>query len=117
MSTIKNISELTSASLDNSQEYAKNSWEYYKLKLFLHTAELSTSTVQIGIMTEMGLAMVLLLSISLALFMGEVFGSLSLGFLLVGLFYFFALFLVFLSRKKIERMIITRLSKTILNDD
>ncbi|NAY91750.1 hypothetical protein GTQ34_07465 [Muricauda sp. JGD-17] len=117
MSSSKKISAITSESLENSQEYFKNSWEYYKLKLFLHTAELSTALVKYAILGIFAFIAVVLLSVSLAIFLGQLLSSSSLGFLLTASLFVLLILVVFSIRKKLERYIVKKLAKSILHDD
>lgn len=117
MSSRKSIGHITSTSLENSQEYLRNSWEYYKLKLFLHTAELSTHIVKCGVLAILGISMLFMVSIAFALFLGELLNSLSLGFLIVGLSYSVALLVTYLLRGRIESLVVKGLAKNILEDE
>lgn len=117
MSTTKKITTLTSDTFENSQDYVKNSWEYYKLKAFLHTSELSFSLVKYLLYGFLGLMALFLLSISLALYLGKLFENTVSGFATVGALYLILLFGVFLGRKKLEEKIIIKLSKSLLHDE
>lgn len=117
MSSNKKITSLTADTVDNSQDYVKHSWEYYKLKAFLHTSELSVILVKSLLFGFFGLMALILLSIALALYLTEVFDSAVWGHSLVGVLYLFLMFAVFLSRKKLEEKIIIKLSKSLLHDE
>ncbi len=113
----KKLSTITSESIDNSQEYLKNSWEYYKLKLFLHTAEFSTTIIKYGILSIFGLIALLLFSLALSIYLGNLTESMSLGFLIVGAIYLVFLLLVLVLKNPLETKIIESLSKSILHDE
>lgn len=112
----KKIGTITSESIDNSQDYLKNSWEYYKLKLFLHTAELSTTIIKYGVLSIFGLIALLLFSLALSIYLGNLTDSLALGFVIVGASYVLLLGLVLVLKTPLEGIIIKSLSKSILND-
>lgn len=117
MSSSKNITSLTADTVDNSQDYARRSWEYYKLKAFLHTSELSIILVKSLLYGFFGLMALILLSISLALYLAEAFDNVVLGYAAVGLVYLILLLAVHFSRRQLEKKLITKLSKSLLNDE
>lgn len=117
MESTKKIGTLTTESIDNSQEYLKNSWEYYKLKLFMHSAELTTSILKYSLLGFCVLMGLILSSIALAIFLGSVFENEALGYIAVGTIYFVLMFILFLMRKTIEKIVVLRLSKSILHDN
>ena len=118
MSSIKKIGTVTAESIDNSQEYLKNSWEYYKLKLFMHTAELSLGSVKLAFFSILGIMAIGLFSIALAIYLGTILESPALGYVLTGLLYILIMVVVYaLFKRKVERAIIQKLSKTILRDE
>lgn len=117
MGSTKKITTITADTVDNSQDYLKHSWEYYKLKAFLHTSELSVSLVKWLLYGFFGLMALLLLSIALALFLGEALDNNVLGYGLVGLLYVLLLVGVVLTRKNLEKKIIVKLSKSFLTDE
>ncbi|MER3376561.1 MAG: hypothetical protein RIM83_18120 [Allomuricauda sp.] len=118
MSSLKKIGSVTAESIDNSQEYLKHSWEYYKLKLFMHTAELSIGSVKLVFFSILGMMALGLFSIALAIYLGDVLENLALGYVLTGALYILLMFVAYaLFRKKIEKRIIKKLSKTILRDE
>lgn len=118
MSSIKNIGKVTTESIDNSQEYVRHSWEYYKLKLFMHTAELSIGSVKLAFFSILGIMAVALFSIALAIYLGNVLENRALGYVLTGVLYIVLMFVVYaLFKKKVEKRIIQKLSKTILRDE
>ncbi len=118
MSSLKKIGSVTTESIDNSQEYLKHSWEYYKLKLFMHTAELSIGTVKFVFFSILGMMAIGLFSIALAIYLGNLLENLALGYVLTGTLYIVVMFIVYaFFGKKIEKRIIKKLSKTILRDE
>ncbi|MFD2098158.1 hypothetical protein [Flagellimonas iocasae] len=118
MSSINNIGKVTTESIDNSQEYVKNSWEYYKLKLFMHTAELSIGSVKLAFFSILGMMAVALFSIALAIYLGNILENRALGYALTGILYIILMVVVYtLFKNKVEKRIIQKLSKTILRDE
>jgi hypothetical protein len=118
MSSLKKIGKVTTDSIDNSQEYLKHSWEYYKLKLFMHTAELSIGSIKLAFFSILGIMAIALFSIALAIYLGDVLENLALGYVLTGVLYIVLMFVIYaLFRKKVEKRIIKKLSKTILRDE
>ncbi|WP_299129054.1 phage holin family protein [uncultured Winogradskyella sp.] len=117
MGATKNIGALSAESFDNSQEYVKHSWEYYKLKLFMHSAELTTNIVKLSLYGFFALMGFLLLSLALAIFLGEVLNNSALGYICVGVSYFILIAILYFLRKKIEKFVILKLSKSVFNDE
>ena len=118
MSSLKKIGKVTTESMDNSQEYLKHSWEYYKLKLFMHTAELSISSIKLAFFSVLGLMAMALFSIALSIYLGNLLENLALGYVLTGILYIILMFVAYaLFKKKVEERIIKKLSKTMLRDE
>ncbi|AWX43191.1 hypothetical protein HME9304_00178 [Flagellimonas maritima] len=117
MSSPKKLSTLTSKSFEDSQELIQHSWEYYKLKLFLHVAEFSTNLVKYSLIGSLGLFLLLFLSIALALYIGEAMGNTAIGFVIAALIYGLFLMVIIIMRKKIEKIIVSKLSKSMLHDE
>ncbi|WP_036385742.1 hypothetical protein [Muricauda sp. MAR_2010_75] len=118
MSSLKKIGTVTTESIDNSQEYLKHSWEYYKLKLFMHTAELSIGTVKLAFFSILGMMAMGLFSIALSIYLGNLLENLALGYVLTGVLYIVLMLVIYaLFKEKIEKRIIKKLSKTILRDE
>jgi uncharacterized membrane protein YdbT with pleckstrin-like domain len=82
----------------------------------MHSAELTTSVLKytlLGFCILMGL---ILSSIALAIFLGGVLEDVALGYVAVGAIYFLLIIVLFLTRKKIEKLVLLKLSKSILHD-
>ncbi|OQD42416.1 hypothetical protein BUL40_10835 [Croceivirga radicis] len=113
----KKLGTITSESIDNSQELIENSWEYYKLKLFYHTSEISISFIKYFFVGMLSLLALLFLSVSMALFIGQGLDNSALGYLIVGGFYVLLGLVALPLKKWLEKTIIKKLSKTILRDE
>ena len=84
----------------------------------MHTAELSIGTVKLAFFSIFGVMATALFSFALAIYLGDVLGNLALGYLLTGVLYVVIMVVAYaLFKKKIEKRIIQKLSKTILRDE
>jgi len=92
------------------QDYATKEYEYAHLKLFYHTATLSTIVVKstlFGVFALVGLAF---FSIAMALWIGSLLNSWMLGFLIMGGVFFLGALIIYLMRKRIERYVVQHMS-------
>lgn len=117
MAAEKKISTITTESLDNSQELIQNSWEYYKLKLFYHTSEISISFIKYCMLGIFAIMAAVFLSIGLSIYIGEGVNSSSLGYAIVGGIYILLGMALVPFRGIIEKAIVKKLSKTLLRDE
>ncbi|QOD60293.1 hypothetical protein H9I45_13225 [Polaribacter haliotis] len=110
MSVFESLNNSSDSGVDKGKKYVDATYEYYKLKAF-HILSLSFSTIiklfVIGGLVGTGL---LFASIALAIYLGDIFESLSLGYLTVAGIYFLFGILIFLLRKNIDSKIISNLA-------
>ncbi|MGS4345891.1 hypothetical protein ACKUSY_09960 [Myroides odoratus] len=108
-----NINEIK----EHSEQYVNTSLDYFRLWGFKITAKTAIIFMTIFVVGVFLLLSLLFLSLSIAFAIGEQIGSISLGFLYVGLFYLLISILVFTCRKYIvDRPLIKKLSEAIFNE-
>ncbi len=84
----------------------------------MHTAELSIGSVKLAFFSILEMMAIGLFSIALSIYLGNLLENLALDYALTGLLYLILMFAVYaLFKKKIEKRIIRKLSKTILRDE
>jgi len=111
MEVIDKINKTTNKGADLSKKYIETSLELGKLKIFqLVTVSISTIVKMflIGGFISIGL---IFLAFAFAIFLGNYLNNISLGYLIVGLFFFIISLIIFFLRKKIDKKIIRKMSK------
>lgn len=103
---------------DKFKDFTESSVEYYKLRLFKSAMKGATSLVNLMVFGGIFLFVLFFISAGIALWLGVVYNSPYLGFLIVGGFYavlFF--FIVFFGKGLIEKAILNKFSKLVFDDD
>jgi len=114
----ENLSDNLHHVSDKFKDFTESSVEYYKLRLFKSAMKGSISLVNLMVFGGIFLFVLFFLSAGLALWLGVVYGSPYIGFLIVGGFYailFF--FIIFFGKGLIERTILVNASKLIFDED
>lgn len=111
MSILKSLNYTSENNVDKGKDYVDASYKYYKLKAFQISA-LSLSTILkllfIGSFCVIG---ILFLSVALAIYLGEYFNSIAIGYVIVGALFLGICFVFFLFRKKIDQIVIKKLAQ------
>ncbi|QLE01138.1 phage holin family protein [Galbibacter sp. BG1] len=114
----ENISESANELQKSSKDYINRNIEYYRLSAFKKFTKGTTSMIMFIIIGAVLFGAMLLLTFSLALFIGAWLDNLALGFLLLGIFYILVCFVVYFGfRKTIERKVLIKASKDFFDDD
>ncbi|MBJ2175691.1 hypothetical protein JBL43_15670 [Aureibaculum sp. A20] len=94
----------------NIQSYAKSSEEYIKLKSFKALMIGITFITKLLIISALVGMSLLLLSLALAILLGEILNNLVLGFLIVGLFYALVGLIAYFLRNKLNAPLLKKFS-------
>lgn len=92
------------------QQYATKEYEYAQLKFFYQASALSTAVAKYTLIGVFVLIALGFLSIAMALWIGSLLDSWTLGFVIVGGVFLLCTLAIYLMRKRIERYIIRRMS-------
>lgn len=110
MGIFKTLDESSSSIKDIAEKYVQASQKYLKLKIFQQlTLSLSLIIKFFAIGSFIFMAF-LFIAIAAAIALGNAFGSITIGCLIVGLFFITFALVVYLCRKSIERKIIKTIS-------
>ena len=112
MGVIDSLEQTSGEAISSGEEWLKASKRYYELRVFKQLALGATSLFKLFTIGSVILLGFLFLTISVALWLGDYFGSLVHGFLITGGGIMFTALILFLSRKGFEKRIIKQLSKT-----
>lgn len=110
MEVIEKINKTTNKGADFSKKYIEASYQHGKLKIFQLVAISISATVKmflVGGLISIGL---FFLAFASAIFLGNYFNNISLGYLIVGLFFLIGSILIFSLRKKIDKKIVQKMS-------
>jgi ABC-type multidrug transport system fused ATPase/permease subunit len=115
MNVFESISNSSDRAKESTQEYAKTSLEYFKLKTFhitAYTVSLLSKLLLIGSFFAIGFVFIAIFS---ALALGKYFNDVSFGYLIIGvLFLIIGLFAYFL-KKFIDKMVIKGIAKKLFD--
>lgn len=89
-------------SFQKTQEYVETQLELFKLKAIAKSARIAGALVLDSTKLLLSLIIVFFLSLALGFFLGELFGSYALGFLLTGLLFILVLVIVKVKEPKLE---------------
>ena len=112
MSVFDSLNETSNDAIDRGERYLHATRNYFKLKLFQQislSVNIVTLIVLVGGSIFLGL---IFFSIAGAILLGKILDSLPLGYLLVGLIFLLIGFVLYLLRKKIESIVIKKVSNT-----
>ncbi|MEC4113232.1 hypothetical protein [Myroides pelagicus] len=109
-------SEMTNIK-ENSEEFIQSTLEYYRLWGFKVSVKAGTIFMTLLLVALFSMMAMLFISLFAAYAIGEMCGSLSVGFLIVGLVYILVTILAYACRRSIvERPFIKKLSEIVFND-
>lgn len=110
MEFFENLNEASEKLGDAGKIYVEKSQEYYKLKIFQQVSESISMITKIVIIGGLLFTALIFLAFALAIFLGDYFGSTSVGYLITaGLIILLAL-IFYVNRRKIDNIVIRRLS-------
>ena len=112
MSILQSLDDTTNKATKSGEDYINKTRKYYELKVFQQLTILSSYVLKIAIVGSLSVLGLIFLAISGAAALGSYFESTALGYLSMGLIFFIIGFIIYLSRKSIDRLIIQKLSKT-----
>lgn len=115
MSVFENINNTTEKATNIGERYIKSSHQYFKLKIFQQltlSLSLMAKILAVGVFLFAGLVF---LSVAASIELGEVVGSYSQGFLLVGLIYIVLAVLIYILRAKFNTFIIKKAGSSFFN--
>lgn len=102
---------------ENIQAFAQSNAEYYKLQIFKSSAKGGSALVRFVLLFIFGLLAIVLLSVALAIVIGEALENASAGYFIVGGFYVLLCILVLVFGKKpLDKLFLTKLSKAFFGD-
>ncbi len=117
MSVINSIQQTSEKAIEKSEEFIKNSENYYKLKIFqVLTSSLSLvfNFAMVGIFM---LIAFIFLAVATSSIIGKALNNPFLGYVSVAIIFFLFAILAYSGRKKIENLVIQNLSKKYFDDE
>lgn len=113
MAIFESIDQTTDQAISKSEAFIRNSEAYYELKLFQMLSSSLALLVKFTIIGALSLIALVLLSISLSSYLGQLLGSIGLGYSITAMIYVLLAFVVYRLRVTIENRIIRLLSQKI----
>lgn len=112
MSVLNSLNETSHDAIDRGERYLNASKDYFKLKIFQQVSlsvNIVTLIVLVGGAVFIG---IIFFSLAGAIAIGNALGSMYLGYVIVGGIFVLMALIFFLLRKKIENIVISRVSNT-----
>lgn len=104
--------EFTSESpAEVGKKYVEKTIHYYKLKLLKSITEDVSSLIKIVLVGLLSTIILIFLSISLAIYLGNLLSNNAIGYLIVSGIYLIILLLIVAIRKKIEKRVLLKMNK------
>lgn len=100
-----------SSAVEVGQKYVEKTIHYYKLKLLKSITEDISSFIKIVLIGLLSTLILIFLSISLAIYLGDLLANSALGYLLVSSIYILILLILIAVKKKIEKRVLLKMNK------
>lgn len=113
MAILESLDHTTDTAISKSEEFIRNTEKYYELKLFQMLSSSLSLLLKFSLIGALSLIALILLSMALANYIGEYFGSVIIGYGVTALVFIGLALLVFSFRHHIENKIIKLLSTAI----
>ncbi|TPN84440.1 hypothetical protein [Aquimarina algicola] len=111
MGVLKAIQETSDKALNSGEAYIKVSQEYYRLKAFQQLARAFSFLSKLAVIGGLFFLALIFLTVSTAIWLGELIGSVSLACMLISTGLFLCTLLLYFTRKQIDKIIIRKMSK------
>ncbi|GAA4271991.1 hypothetical protein U6A24_10810 [Aquimarina gracilis] len=115
MGVIESINKTSNKALDCGETYAKVSQKYYKLKVFQLLTRAFSFLSKLAILGGLLFLGLIFLTVSGAIWLGQVIGSIALACLLMAGLFFLCTLLGYFLRRHIDKNIIKKMSKEFLD--
>lgn len=112
MNIFESINESTTDVVKSGEDYIRRSEEYLKLKIFQQLSLSFSMLIKLAMVGGFVFLGLIFLAIAGAMALGNLLGNVSLGILLVGLILLFFAAIAFILRKRIDKTIIIKFSKS-----
>ena len=116
MSLFGSFNETTDKATDIGEEYLNTSREYFKLKLFKQLVIVLSYLSKLVVYGILGTLVIIFISISAAIAIGNSVGSSALGFLIMGGILILLTLIALALSKNIDNSIIKKLAKKFFNN-
>ncbi len=113
----KKVSTLFEEMKDDLADYVSNRLRLFKLQTYAKTSKSGASLIYTIVAILLILFALNLVFITLAIFLGEILGSMALGFAIVSLFAIVVVTIIIMTRKSIRRGLTNRIVSSLMNDD
>ena len=111
MSVFDSLHETSNEAVDRGEKFVRTTKDYYKLKLFLKVSRSTNNLARYFVVGIFVSSALMFFSIALALFLGNMVDSISLGFVFVGLIYLLMALVGYMLRDTLKTQILKILSK------
>lgn len=111
MSVTSSISDTNEKALEVGERYLDSTVKYYKLKLFKNLSISVSMAFKGMVIGGFALSGILMLSIALAILIGEATGSYAMGFAIIATAFIALAIISFLLKEKITKMVLKKMSK------
>lgn len=113
----KKVGTLFEEMKDDLADYVSDRLRLFKLQTYAKTSKSGAALIYTIVAILLVLFALNFVFIALAIFLGEILGSLSLGFAIVALFTIIVVAIIIRTRKSIRRGLTNRIVSSLMNDD
>ncbi|GAA4281043.1 hypothetical protein [Gaetbulibacter aestuarii] len=110
MEFFENLNEASDKLGDAGKTYVEKSQEYYKLKVFQQVSDSISMITKIVIIGGLLFTALIFLAFALAIYLGDLLGSQSLGYVITAGLIIVIAIIFYISRRKIDNIVIRRMS-------
>ncbi|HZJ79242.1 MAG TPA: phage holin family protein [Dysgonamonadaceae bacterium] len=113
----KKVSTLFEEMKDELADYVSNRLRLFKLQTYAKTSKSGAALIYTIVAIQLILFALSFVFITLAIFLGEILESMSLGFAIVALFTVLVVTILIMTRKSIRRGLTNKIVSSLMNDD
>ncbi|MFX0556499.1 hypothetical protein ACOCEA_06855 [Maribacter sp. CXY002] len=115
MSIIQSLNETSNKAVDAGEQFYTKTQQYYKLKVFHQIATTTGMFCKMAILGSLAFLGLLFFTVAGTIYLSELLGSTILACLLIGILFFVFVAILFKMRKKIDNVVVKKMSVKFFN--
>lgn len=115
MGVIDSLNETSNKAIDVGEVYYKKTQEYYRLKVFQQLTMTTGMLLKIAVIGGLGFLALIFLTVAGIIYLGNILNSMVGACLIAGALFIVLLILAYVFRRKIDNMLVKKLSVKFFN--
>tara|TARA_R110001592_G_scaffold148615_3_gene373660 strand:+ start:729 stop:1076 length:348 start_codon:yes stop_codon:yes gene_type:complete len=115
MGIIDSLNETSNKAIDVGEVYYKKTQEYYRLKVFQQLTMTTGMLLKIAVIGGLGFLALMFLTVAGIIYLGNILNSMVGACLIAGALFIVLLILAYVFRRKIDNMLVKKLSVKFFN--